>query len=118
MISPLMSKGFVDKFTIHGALTPDPSRIAAKDLPLPFKDDDAAVMPSFIGGRCQCEGGCIGFKVPNTLPPPPKKTPDDLPFAASLTTLVQVRYLQRQRQQAETQKNAKTSTVPQLVSSA
>lgn len=100
LISPLMSKGFVEKFHIHGEVTPDSSRIAAKDLPLPFKGDDAAVMPSFIGGRCECEGGCIGHNVSNILPPPAKKTAKDLPGAASLSTFVQVRYLQRQRERA------------------
>lgn len=106
-----MSKGFIDKFHVHGALTPDPCVVAAKELPLPFKNDDAIAMPSFIGGRCQCEGGCIGFQVPNTMPPPPKKTPDDLPSAASLTTFVQVRYLQRLREKAieETASTSKLS---------
>jgi len=113
MISPMMSKGFADKFRVHGTVSPEPSRIAAKDLPLPFKGDDAAAMPSFLGGRCECEGGCVGFKVSNALPPPPRKTPDDLPLFASLTTFVQVRYLQRQREKAANDENAGSITMPE-----
>lgn len=69
MVKPLISKASVEKVHIHGALGPDSSRIAAKDMPLPFVGDDAAVLPSFLGGRCECEGGCVGFQIPNTLPP-------------------------------------------------
>eukprot|EP00746_Dinoflagellata_sp_MGD_P069928 gnl/MRDRNA2_/MRDRNA2_28607_c0_seq1.p1 gnl/MRDRNA2_/MRDRNA2_28607_c0~~gnl/MRDRNA2_/MRDRNA2_28607_c0_seq1.p1 ORF type:complete len:478 (+),score=100.65 gnl/MRDRNA2_/MRDRNA2_28607_c0_seq1:78-1511(+) len=115
MISPMMSKGFVDKFHIHGSVKPDPSRIAAKDLPLPFKDDDAAAMPSFIGGRCECEGGCVGINCSNVLPPPPKKTPDDLSKVSWLTTLAQVRYLQRQREEATKEGAPSTSPLCQSI---
>eukprot|EP00746_Dinoflagellata_sp_MGD_P068179 gnl/MRDRNA2_/MRDRNA2_28104_c0_seq1.p1 gnl/MRDRNA2_/MRDRNA2_28104_c0~~gnl/MRDRNA2_/MRDRNA2_28104_c0_seq1.p1 ORF type:complete len:441 (-),score=93.76 gnl/MRDRNA2_/MRDRNA2_28104_c0_seq1:96-1364(-) len=107
LISPLLSKGFVDKFKPHGALTPDPSRIVAKELPLPFKGDDAACMPTFLGGRCE---RCVGFNFPNVLPPPPQKTPADLASTASLTNFVQVKYLQTLREEAATAKSSSSST--------
>jgi hypothetical protein len=106
IISGFMSKGFLEKFNIHGALTPEPSRLVAKELPLPFKGDDAACMPTFLGGRCEDPVGLF----PSVLPPPPKKTPADLASAASLTTFVQVKYLQRLRDEAAKGKTAGTST--------
>jgi hypothetical protein len=113
-ISPWMSKGFVEKFHLHGTLIPDPSRITAKDLPLPFMGDDAATMPSFLGGCCECEGGCIGHNVSNSTPPPPRKTPNDLPMFASLTNFVQTRFLQKRRDEVAKAKGASITASAQL----